>query len=134
MRDDIVESYLDGYLKFLRDKSNEIQISANITKLTLPFLDNLNDCTEIFIIKKDNEYIITDNGETLSNLSFNGIEINSPTRKNIFKNILISYGVILEEGALIVKTSENNLYLKKHMLLQCIIKINDMYILNRTNI
>lgn len=134
MIDNKVESYLDGYLKFLKDKSNEIQISPNVTKLTLPFLDNLNDCTEVFIIKKETEYIITDNGETISNLNFNGIEIKSSSRKNIFNNILNSYGAILDDGALVIRASENNLYLKKHMLLQCIIKINDMYVLNRANI
>ena len=134
MIDNKVESYLDGYLKFLKDKSNEVTVETNITKLTLPFLDNLNDCTEVYIIKKENEYIITDNGETISNLNFNGVEINSPSRKKIFSNILNSYGIQNENDCLIIKANENNLFLKKHMLLQCIVKINDLYVLNRTNI
>ena len=129
-----VENYLDGYLKFLKDKSNEVKIDDKITKLTLPFLDNLNDCTEVYIIKSKNDYIITDNGETIANLNFNGVEVKSPSRKKIFSNILNSYGVKFEDDSLIVNANENNLYLKKHMLLQCIIKINDMHVLDRSNI
>lgn len=134
MIDDKVESYIDGYLKFLKDKSNEVKINEKVTKLTLPFLDNLNDCTEVYIIKSAKEYLITDNGETIANLNFNGVEIKSPARKKIFNGILNSYGVKFEDESLVINADENNLYLKKHMLLQCIIKINDMYVLSRTNV
>lgn len=129
-----LESYLDGYLKFLKDKSFETKINDAVSKLSLPFLDTLNDYTEIYIIKENNEYVITDNGETLSNLEFNGVEINSTSRKKIFNNIVNSYNVINKDGSLYIKANENNLYLKKHLLLQCIVKINDMYMLNRINI
>lgn len=130
-----VESYLDGYLKFLKDKSFEMKVNDRVSKLSLPFLDALDDYTEIYIIKENNEYIITDNGETLSNLEFNGVEINSHARKKIFNNIVNSYNVISNtDGSLYIKANESNLYLKKHLLLQCIVKINDMYMLNRMNV
>ncbi|MCM1404374.1 MAG: DUF1828 domain-containing protein [Prevotella sp.] len=129
-----IDSYLESYLKFLKDKSYEVKINANITKLTLPFLDSLNDCTEVYIIKNDSSYTITDNGETISNLNFNGVEIKSSSRQKIFNSILTSYGVILENDSLLIKADENNLFLKKHMLLQCIMKVNDMYVLNKSNV
>ena len=129
-----VESYLDGYLKFLKDHSIEEKIDENISKLTLPFLDSLNDCTEIYIIKQDNEFIVTDNGETLSNLAFNGVIIKEGTRKNIFTRIINSYGVLMQGDSLYLSATYDNLFLKKHLLLQCICKVNDMFMLNRTNI
>lgn len=129
-----LESYLDGYLKFLKDKSYEEKISDDVTKLSLPFLNELDDYTEIYILKKDNEFIITDNGETISNLQFCGLELNTNSRKKVFQNIINSYNVLFEDNSLFIRANNNNLYLKKHLLFQCIAKINDMYLLSKNNV
>jgi hypothetical protein len=129
-----IQGYLDGYINFLKDYSSETKINNKVTKIVLPFLDSLNDCTEIYIIKNDNNYIVTDDGETITNLSFNGVEIKGPSREGIFQKILNSYGVMRKDDALYINANEADLYLKKHLLLQCINKVNDMYILNRSNV
>lgn len=129
-----IQGYINGYLSFLKDHSREIAISENISKITLPFLDSLNDCTEIYIVKQNNEFIVTDNGETLSNLNFNGIALRGMARQNIFNRIINSYGVQIESNSLFIKANSANLYLKKHLLLQCISKVNDMYMLSRNNV
>lgn len=136
MRDILtLDGYLHGYLEFLKDHSLEEKIDDKVAKITLPFLDSLNDCTEIYIIKSsENEFIITDNGETLSTLSFNGVTIKGFAREGIFKRILNSYGVMRENDALYIKATLPDLYLKKHLLIQCICKVNDMYMLNRNNV
>lgn len=132
---DTITGFLDGYLAFLKEKSSEIRISENVSKISLPFLDSLNDCTEIYIINENDKYIITDDGETLTNLKFNGVEINSPSRQRIFEQILFNYGVKLNNNnSLYIEAIIDNLYLKKHMFLQCIAKINDMYVLSRNNV
>lgn len=130
-----ISGYLNGYLDFLKDHSFEEVIDNNISKITLPFLDSLDDCTEIYIIKKENnEFVLTDNGETLSTLSFNGISIKGFAREGIFNRIINSYGVKREQESLFIKATISDLYLKKHLLIQCICKVNDMYLLNRSNI
>ena len=134
MAETTIQGYIDGYLAFLKDHSREVAVSENISKITLPFLDSLNDCTEIFIVKNGNDFIVTDNGETLSNLSFNGITIKGAARQNIFNRIVHSYGVQIESNSMFIKATMSDLYLKKHLLLQCISKVNDMYMLSRNNV
>lgn len=130
-----INGYLNGYLDFLKDHSYEEVIDNNITKITLPFLDSLDDCTEIYIIKKENnEFILTDNGETLSTLSFNGVSIKGYAREGIFNRIINSYGVRREQESLFINANISDLFLKKHLLIQCICKVNDMYMLNRSNV
>ncbi len=130
-----IKSYLDGYIEFIKGHSSEVRITDNIVKITLPFLDGLNDCTEIYIIKEnENEFIVTDNGNTLTNLDFMGTAIKGSYKEAIFNRIISSYGILKKDGSLYVKASLVDLYLKKHLLLQCIAKINDMYMLNRENV
>lgn len=132
---DTITGFLDGYLAFLKEKSSEVRINERVSKISLPFLDALDDCTEIYIIKDNDKYIITDDGETLTNLKFNGVEISSPARQKIFERILFNYGVKVNgNNSLYIKALSDNLFLKKHMLLQCIAKINDMYVLSRNNV
>lgn len=130
-----ISGFLDGYLTFLKEKSSEVRINDHVSKISLPFLDALDDCTEIYIIKDNDKYTITDDGETLTNLKFNGVEINSQSRKKILDRILSNYGVkVNDNNALYMEAMIDNLYLKKHMFLQCIAKINDMYVLSKNNI
>lgn len=135
MIDKQIDDYINGYLKFLKDHSFEEKINDSIVKISFPFLDSLNDCTEIYVIKDGEDYIITDNGETLSNLKFNGVNPNtSEARQGIFNRIINSYGISMDQECLLIKANYSNLFLKKHLLLQCISKINDMYVLSRANI
>lgn len=130
-----IKSFLNGYLDFLKDHSSEVRVSENVSKITLPFLDGLNDCTEIYIkIEKENEFIITDNGYTISNLEFFSVSFSSSTKQAILKRIINSYGVLMADTSLYVRATNADLFLKKHMLLQCIAKLNDMYMLNRDNV
>ena len=61
-------NFKDGYFKWLYDNTQQFNINNNISRLTLPYLDRNNDCTEIFIKFDGNRYIITDDSETLSEL------------------------------------------------------------------
>ena len=131
---DSVQSYLDGYISFLKDHSQQVRIDDNLWKITLPFLDNLHDCTEIYIQKNIDGYLLTDNGETISNLEFTGVVIKGVARERIFHQIISSYGVFLRGESLCITANEQDLFLKKHLLLQCVGKVNDMYMLNRSNV
>ena len=81
---DSVQSYLDGYISFLKDHSQQVRINDNLWKITLPFLDNLHDCTEFYFQKNIDGYLLTDNGETISNLEFTGVVIKGVARERIF--------------------------------------------------
>lgn len=129
-------NFKDGYFKWLYDNTVQFNISDNISRLTLPYLDRNNDCTEIYVKSTEDGYLITDDGETLSELQFSGFNLfSSPKRTNIFNQILLAHGVSkTDNDELIVSCPKEELYQRVHMLTQCMIKISDLFYTAKTTI
>lgn len=125
------------YTDWLKENIDQFQVSDNIYRLTLPFLDRNNDAIEIYIIRKsDNSFYITDDGATLNDLQLGGFDIFSTKRRtDIFNSIISAHGVSkTDNNELIVDCTLKDLALKKHMLAQCMIKISDMFYLSKNSI
>ncbi len=121
-------NFKDGYFKWLYGNTKQFNITSNVTRLTLPYLDRNNDCTEIFVKAEGDGYIITDDGETLSELYLSNFNLfSSERRKEIFNQILICHGVKMDDDELFVSCSKDDLYQKIHMLTQCMIKVSDLF-------
>lgn len=128
MKTDFKKMYID----WLHKNIDQDQIRDDIFRITFPYLNRNNDCIEIYIqVLDDKNYRITDDAETINELSFSGLNIfSSPKRENIFNIILDSHGISLsEKNELFVICAKNELPFKKHMLTQCMIKISDMFYL-----
>lgn len=128
--------FKDGYFRWLYDNTVQATINDNISRLTLPYLDRNNDCTEIFIKQAGNGYILTDDGETLGELSLSNFNLSSSKKRtDIFNRILLSHGINKsEDDELCVVCSKEDLYQKIHMLTQCMIKISDLFYTAKNNI
>ena len=74
-------NFKDGYFKWLYDNTTLSEISRCTFRLTLPFLDRNNDCTEVFIKNENGNYTITDDGETLGKLSLSNFNIFSSKKE-----------------------------------------------------
>ncbi|WP_396179860.1 DUF1828 domain-containing protein [Flavobacterium sp.] len=127
---------VENYLLWLKEniKSKDIE---NGYHFTLPFLDNHNDHIEIYAIKtSESEITLTDGGYIINDLEMSGVSFNSPARKNILDQTLLSYGVKLDENdnSIYIKTDLQNLPKKKHSLVQCILAVSDLYVLARESI
>ncbi len=128
-------NYIDNYLKWLRDNTFEKKVNNNISRLTFPFLDNNNTMTELYIINNNDKFKITDDGYTFSELEFVNFDFSSPRRKKIIENILNNHGVSIDDNnALFVEATKETLAFKKHLLIQCMLKINDLTHLSKSNI
>lgn len=115
------------YIDWLYNNAEQHKISDCVYQLILPFLDRNNDFIELFIEMPGNgNYRITDGAETINELELSQFDIfGSQRKKNIFHSVLAAHGVsISESNELYVICSEDNLAPAKHMLSQCIIKIN----------
>ncbi|GER75151.1 DUF1828 domain-containing protein [Weizmannia acidilactici] len=55
--------------------------------ITTPFVDMHNDYIQLFLSKEKNQYIISDDGYTINELSILGVDIKSSKKKE--KNFLI---------------------------------------------
>lgn len=128
--------YKDNYINWLKGEIDQHQIDESTYRFTLPFLDRHNDQIEVYIVKNGEDFTITDDGYTVNDLAISGFNIDSSIRrKAIFSQILQSHGVSLSEGAaLSVKGKVSELPMKKHMLAQCIQKVDDLFYLTQPNV
>lgn len=122
-------NFKDIYMKWLNSNIDEYRISENIYRITLPYLNRNNDCTEIFIKVDGNDYILTDDGETINELELSNFNLfSSQKRTDIFNRILLSHGIKKSNNnELYTICSRDELPQKKHMLSQCMIKVSDLF-------
>lgn len=129
-------NFKNNYINWLKNNIEEYKIKDNIYRITFPFTDSHNTETEVYIIKEsDDEFTITDDGYTFGELEFSGFDFNTPRRKELIESLINNYGIILSDSnELLVKATSQTLAFKKHLLIQCMIKISDMCILSPSNI
>lgn len=122
-------NFKDDYIKWLNSNIDEYKISENIYRITLPYLNRNNDCTEIFIKISGDKYTLTDDGETISELELSNFNLfSSKKRTELFNRILLSHGVKKSDNnELYIECSKDDLPQKKHMLSQCMIKVSDLF-------
>ena len=130
------QKIIDEYIKWIKDNTVLRSIKEDsICEISTPFLDRHNDNLDIYVIKKDNEYLLTDDGYTIDDLRMSGVEINTPKRESILKVILNGYGVkIGQKKELYIEANINNIGQKKHYLIQAILSVNDMFTLSEVNV
>ncbi|GAB3711611.1 DUF1828 domain-containing protein [Flavobacterium koreense] len=131
-----INTYVDGYYDWLREKT-VIQKGETTDwfLINTPFLGAFNDTIEIYAQKKLNKIILSDNGETITNLELQGLHIQgSKRRRYILDTILLNYGVKFSNDELIIEADFENFSQSKHNLLSAIIEINDLYVLSKNNV
>lgn len=128
--------FKNDYIGWLQENIDQYRISDNVFRLTLPFLDRHNDHIEVYITKNNNDYTISDDAFTINDLQLSGVNLfSSERRKTIFNQIIKSHGVSLtSDNALYVTAKRSELPLKKHLLIQCIQKISDLFYLSKPNV
>lgn len=128
--------FKNEYIDWIRKNTEQIALNSNITRLTSPFLDVDNDCIEIFIYRDGDNIIINDAGETLSSLELSNIKFHKNSkRKKILEEILNSHGIKLSENnELYVECSTETFGMKANFLMQCMIKVSDMFMLSDNTI
>ena len=134
--DSQITKFKETYLEFLKQNINYTTVNKDIISVTTPFLDRHNDYTEILIIDThDGSYRLTDDGYTINDLELSGFDFNTPKRKTTLLTTASRFGVsINEESALEIKSSLSNMPLKKHMLLQCMVAVNELFMLSKGSI
>ncbi|MBM6506737.1 MULTISPECIES: DUF1828 domain-containing protein [Staphylococcus] len=133
------EKLKNEYLDWYKQELTFSNLSKNIVRIDFPFKDSSLDNLIIYALYNQIDDIITltDDGYTIFGLENNGIFINqSKKRKNMFEEHLAAYGIKFNDktGEIYIKTNFANFNKSKHNLLQCLIFINDMYVLSKPKV
>jgi hypothetical protein len=125
----------NAYLNWLNQKITLRDLNG-VIEITSPLVDRHNDYLQIYAIPKENGIILTDDGYIISDLLMSGLDIDSTKkRKEIFQTILNGYGVQRsEKDELFVEATIDDFPRKKHLLLQAMLTVNDMFMIARPNV
>ncbi|MCL2591700.1 MAG: DUF1829 domain-containing protein [Betaproteobacteria bacterium] len=126
---DLISRYYD----WLKAKTNWREFNDWV-EITTPYLDRHNDCIQIYLKRQGSEWVLTDDGYTLTDLVQSGCEIETPRRKALLATTLNGFGVRQSLDALEIRTTEENFPLHKHNLVQAILAVNDLFYVARANV
>lgn len=126
--------WMDIYCKWLRDNTITSTLSNGWTEIGTPILDRHNDGIIIYIKKEGETITISDDGYTLNDLQISGIPIQRNTYQKILTNLLTSYGITQKDYELTTTATMSTFAVKKHLFIQGLLAINDMFLLSTKNI
>lgn len=129
-------SFKKEYVDLLKQRTIESKINENTYRITTPLLDRNNDAIEVYVIKNGDQLTITDDGYIVNDLLSSGLTLKKDTlRDRYLQNILSNHGISLgSNNDLFISTNSKQYALKMHMLTQCMSKISDLFVLNRSSI
>lgn len=127
-----IEKMLDEYAAWLRSEISADKI-GEYYEITTPYLDNANDYLQIYVKVDGDDVFLTDDGATIQNLKMNGFQFN-PGRKVQLARILRQYGVSLDGTELIAKAQVRDFAKKKHLLIQAMLRVDDMFLLSKSRV
>lgn len=127
--------WINEYYKWLKDNTIINNLSSGWSEIHTPFLDRHNDGITLYLQSKNNIITITDDAFTFTDLEACGCNIDTPRRKELLLNLIKNLGIqISENKELFVETDIKNFAQKKHCLIQAILSVNDMFMLNKTQV
>lgn len=123
------KDFINSYINWLKSKIQLKEVN-DYWEITTPFMDRHNDHLQIYVKQEGNKLLLTDDGYIIGDLNISGCDITSHKRQTVLKTILNSFGVKLENDALVVEARQDNFAQKKHALLQAMLSVNDMFMLS----
>ena len=99
-----IDTLMNDYYAFLKEKTLVSDMSTSgWVEISTPFIGMFNDPIDIYARKDGGRIILSDDGNTLRDLKFSGLEISrSHKRKEIFEKILVNYGVKISNDELVL--------------------------------
>lgn len=127
-----IQQLISEYIEWLK---NEITFEkvGEYFEITTPYLDSSNDYVQIYVREQDGEIYFTDDSYTLQNLKSFGLKL-TPARKQALQQILFQYGVTLKGDELTMKAPAKQFAQKKHLFLQAILRVDDMFSISKERV
>ncbi len=127
------DKMINDYVNWLKENIAYERI-GDYVEIVTPFVDRHNDSIQVYIKKiSDDDYLLTDGGEIISDLILSGIEI-TPHRQKMINDILMRFGVQSNNREITINACENDFPAKKHFLIQALLTIDDLFMTSRPNV
>lgn len=121
-----ISNLVDNYVQWLKQEIT-FEKAGDFYDLTTPFLNLNNDYLQIYIKLNNSDIYMTDDKGTVQTLLSNGLNI-SDNGKVLLNNISTQYDVdIAEDYEITACCSPEDFPLKKHMFIQCILRVNAVF-------
>lgn len=125
----LTNDLIAGYCKWLRDRT-VLKEGKDIVEITTPYQNAHNDYIQIYLKKDGENYILSDEGETIAELEMYGCSLETGKRGKILNSVLQGFGVFQKDGVIQNTASVEDFPLKKHCLVQALLSVNDMFFLS----
>jgi hypothetical protein len=130
---DEAKQLVSRYASWIKDRL-DLRAAGEFAIISTPFLDPHNDEIELYLRKQGDAFVVTDAGETLSDLEDLGLEISTEKRKLHLEQILNGFGVMSDGRELFVRTSEQDFPQRKHNLIQAVLAVHDLYLTGQAHV
>lgn len=128
MTDDIeIKKLIDGYYAWLHEQTSVKKAKDDWFEVETPMLDRHNDFLSIYIRKRENEIELTDGGYILDDLEISGFEISTSKRRDLIQQMASGFGARIENSEIKTSATVSDFNIKKHMLIQAMLSINDLF-------
>ena len=86
-----INTHVDSYYKWLREKTLiQKEESTDWFLINTPFFGAFNDTIEIYAKRNGSQLILSDNGETMSNLEIQGLHIQGSKKERAYLKLFYS--------------------------------------------
>ncbi len=129
-----MKQLIDKYVQWIKEGLSFRQI-GEWTEITTPFMNHNNDLISVYVKKNGDRYYLSDNGQTINELSLSGVNIDrSEKRSQELTSILNGLGIKRERSELFTHTDEKKYPESKHRLIQAILSVDDMFMLAESKV
>jgi hypothetical protein len=124
-----IEKLLNDYRAWLKDKTMLREVNIDWVEITTPYLDRHNDALQIYARAENGGYLLTDDSYTIHDLEASGCNLHTEKRQDLLSMTLKGFGVRMNNEAIEVHASPENVPARKHNLIQAILAVNDLFYL-----
>lgn len=123
----VAENLVQRYTAWLRDSTVTRQ-HGEWLEINAPYLDRHNDHLQVYVrAQPDETYLITDDGNTIADLTMSGVALDTQSRQAILSTTLRGFNVRIDGTSLTVTADERTFPHRLHSLLQAMLSVDDLF-------